>query len=151
MHELSRGILFRLVAARRWESRTIALHCFPALITLILITINVTGLLKFAAKLTWIKFDVYEMFTRPITVRVTLTDRLALLTHSVDMRPSFQGLLWDEFDGLSEDKLKILFLMGWWCDEAVAILFLVIGRQIVQVFICNDTRSSDSFHTSHSL
>ena len=51
------------------------------------------------------------MFTRPITVRVTLTDRLALLTHSVDMRPSFQGLLWDEFDGLSEDKLKILFLM----------------------------------------
>jgi len=41
-----------------------------------------------------------------------LTDRLALLTHSVYMRPSFQQLLWDEFDGLSENKLKILFLMG---------------------------------------
>jgi len=26
------------------------------------------------------------------------------------MRPSVQGLLWDESDGLSEDKLKILFL-----------------------------------------
>jgi len=25
------------------------------------------------------------------------------------MRPSVQGLLWDESDGLSEDKLKILF------------------------------------------
>ena len=65
-----------------------------------------------------------------------LTDRLALLTHSVYMRPSFQQLLWDEFDGLSENKLKILFLMGWWSDEAVVILYLVIGRQIVQVFIC---------------
>jgi len=64
-----------------------------------------------------------------------LTDRLAFLTHSVYMRPSFQGLLWDEYDGLNEDKRKILFLMGWWSDEAVAILFLVIGRQIVQVFI----------------
>jgi len=42
----------------------------------------------------------------------SLTDRLAFFTHSVYMRPSFQGLLWDEFDGLSEDKLKILFLMG---------------------------------------
>jgi len=28
------------------------------------------------------------------------------------MRPSVQGLLWDEFDGLSEDKLKILFLLS---------------------------------------
>ena len=52
-----------------------------------------------------------------------LTDRLAFLTHSVYMRPSFQGLLWDEFDGLNEDKLKILILMSWWADEAVAILF----------------------------
>jgi len=27
------------------------------------------------------------------------------------MGPSVQGLLWDEFDGLGEDKLKILFLL----------------------------------------
>jgi hypothetical protein len=58
MLELSRGILFRLDAARRWKSRTIALHCFSALITLILIAINVTGLIKFAAKLTCRNFDV---------------------------------------------------------------------------------------------
>jgi hypothetical protein len=25
------------------------------------------------------------------------------------MRPNFQGLLWDEFGGLDEDELKILF------------------------------------------
>jgi len=31
-----------------------------------------------------------------------ITDRLALLAHSVCMRPSVQGLLWGEFDGLSE-------------------------------------------------
>jgi len=41
-----------------------------------------------------------------------IIDRLALLAHSVCMRPSVQGLLWDEFDGLSEDKLKILFLLS---------------------------------------
>ena len=41
-----------------------------------------------------------------------ITDRLALLAHSVRIRPSVQGLLWDEFDGLSEDKLKILFLLS---------------------------------------
>jgi len=41
-----------------WESQTIALHCFPTLITLILITANDTGLLKFGAKLICIKLDV---------------------------------------------------------------------------------------------
>jgi hypothetical protein len=34
-----------------------------------------------------------------------ITDRLALLAHSVCMKPNFQELLWDEFDGLGEDKL----------------------------------------------
>jgi hypothetical protein len=29
------------------------------------------------------------------------------------MRPNFQGLLWDEFGGLGEDKLKILFLLSY--------------------------------------
>jgi len=43
------------------------------------------------------------------TVFGNITDRLALLAHSVCMRPSVQGLLWDEFDGLSEGKLMILF------------------------------------------
>jgi len=38
-----------------------------------------------------------------------ITDWLALLSHLVCMRPSVQGLLWDEFDGLNKDKLKILF------------------------------------------
>ena len=41
-----------------------------------------------------------------------LTDRLAFLTHSVYMRPSFQGLLWDEFDGLGKDELKIIILLS---------------------------------------
>jgi len=45
-------------AGKWWESQTIALHCFPSRITLILITVNDTGLLKFAAKLICIKFDV---------------------------------------------------------------------------------------------
>jgi hypothetical protein len=34
-----------------------------------------------------------------------ITDRLALLAHSVCMKPNFQGLLWDEFGGLGEDEL----------------------------------------------
>jgi len=34
-----------------------------------------------------------------------ITDRLALLAHLVCMKPNFQGLLWDEFDGLGEDEL----------------------------------------------
>jgi len=28
------------------------------------------------------------------------------------MKPDFQGLLWDEFDGLGEDELKRLFLLS---------------------------------------
>jgi hypothetical protein len=36
---------------------------------------------------------------------------LTLLALSVCMRPNFQGLLWDEFGGLGEDELKILFLV----------------------------------------
>ena len=49
-------------------------------------------------------------YTVDICFKELITDRLALLAQSVCMRPSVQGLLWDEFDGLSEDKLKILFL-----------------------------------------
>jgi len=32
----------------------------------------------------------------------SITVRLTFLTHSVRMRPNFQGLLWFEFDGLDE-------------------------------------------------
>jgi hypothetical protein len=35
-----------------------------------------------------------------------ITDRHALLAHSVCMKPNFQGILWDEFGGLGEDELK---------------------------------------------
>jgi len=28
------------------------------------------------------------------------------------MKPNFQGLLWDEFDGLGEDELQIQFLLS---------------------------------------
>jgi len=28
------------------------------------------------------------------------------------MKPNFQELLWDEFDGLSEDELKVVFLLN---------------------------------------
>jgi len=45
-------------AGKWWESQTIALHFFRSRITLILITVNDTGLPKFAAKLICIKFDV---------------------------------------------------------------------------------------------
>ena len=41
-----------------------------------------------------------------------ITDRLALFAHSVCIKPNFQGLLWDEFDGLGEDELKVLFLLS---------------------------------------
>jgi len=34
-----------------------------------------------------------------------IIDRLAFLAHSVCMKPNFQELLWDEFDGLGEDEL----------------------------------------------
>jgi hypothetical protein len=37
---------------------------------------------------------------------------LAFLAPSVCMRPNFQGLLWDEFGGLGENKLKTLFLLS---------------------------------------
>ena len=41
-----------------------------------------------------------------------VSDRLTLLGHSVCMKPNIQGLLWDEFDGLGEDELNILFLLS---------------------------------------
>jgi len=50
--------LFKMDAGKWWESQTIALHFFRSRITLILITVNDTGLPKFAAKLICIKFDV---------------------------------------------------------------------------------------------
>ena len=34
----------------------------------------------------------------------SITVRLTFLTHSVRMRPNFQGLPWFEFDGLGEDN-----------------------------------------------
>jgi hypothetical protein len=42
---------------------------------------------------------------------VVITD-LLLIPPSVFMRPNFQGLLWNEFGGLGEDKLKIIFLLN---------------------------------------
>jgi len=38
--------------------------------------------------------------------------RLTFLTHSVRMKPNFQGQLWIEFDELCEDELLIRLLMG---------------------------------------
>jgi len=48
------------------------------------------------------------------------------------MKPNFLVLLWDEFDGLGEDELKILFQL----EEVVEVLFLVTGRQFDTSFIC---------------
>jgi len=41
------------------------------------------------------------------------TVRLTFLTHSVRMRPNFQGLPWLQCDGLGEDELLITFLLNW--------------------------------------
>ena len=40
-------------------------------------------------------------------VQKFITVRLTFLTHSVCMRPNFQGLQWFDFDGLGEDELLI--------------------------------------------
>jgi len=75
-----------------------------------------------------------------------ITVRLAFLTHSVHMRPSFQGLPWFEFDGLGEDELLIRF---YWVDNLKNLLwfyFQSLGTNLVQVFIAYDECSTD-----HSL
>jgi len=76
-----------------------------------------------------------------------LTDRLALLAHSVCMRPSVQGLLWDEFDGLSEDKLKILFFseLMIWCSGC-DFIFSPWAPNLYKFLYVNDDRSPDCFH-----
>jgi hypothetical protein len=48
-----------------------------------------------------------------------ITDRLALFAHSVCTKPNFQGLLWDEFGGLGEDKLKNYFC---WVNDLMKLL-----------------------------
>jgi len=47
---------------------------------------------------------VQQTSTRLKHLYKTLTIRLTFLTHSVRMRPNFQGLPWFEFDGLGEDN-----------------------------------------------
>ena len=57
-----------------------------------------------------------------------ITVRLTFLTHSVRMRPNFQGLPWFEFDGLCEDELLIRFLLNRQSEESFVILFSITGR-----------------------
>jgi hypothetical protein len=52
----------------------------------------------------------YSSITSPILQPIT--DRFALPTLTVCMKPNFQGLLWDEFCGLGEDEPKKLFLLS---------------------------------------
>jgi hypothetical protein len=47
---------------------------------------------------------IYFVFLSPVQV---VTVRLAFLPHSVCMRPTFQGLLLFECDGLGEDELLL--------------------------------------------
>ena len=57
-----------------------------------------------ASKTLFFKLTLTESITHK-----SITVRLTFLTHSVRMRPNFQGLPWFECDGFFEDELLIRF------------------------------------------
>ena len=72
---------------------------------------------------------------------------LTFVTHSVRIRPNFQGLPWFELDGFVEDVLQKRYaeLIIWriCCD----FIFSSLGANLVQVFIAYGKRSTDHFPT----
>jgi hypothetical protein len=46
----------------------------------------------------------FQELATPYELTQTITVRFAFLAHSVRMRPTFQGLLWFECDGLGGDE-----------------------------------------------